>query len=579
MQQRFQRRSFVPHTQKKSTAAYASLELKLIWTLLQASRLSEKDRSIFTFDADQQTALRNLWIMISKTQYDARLATSALESVFQTVYYPQTLNTGLDTFNSPVIVFLLLETLTDDGAYRSIFLVPPVIAKVQYAMRLHATPSFHRWFETYDGVTAERRVFIVWIHPSSFVNVEYRKSKRFCEKYLQDANIAPFATVREWMHRFSRTSKATKRAVSVWWKGNVVEVGDTQIDFARYKLFLHQILNNLEQHVEEKVLLGVYTLADLENTYNISHLEELCPPEDNLIGNGILLDVRKDTLRNEASIRFFAKLKKKGLLGISIDERGLVQFKMQEGLLWLSDIDKAMHILMPLCHVLEGPPGRMTEEAAIRLTNTEESSRGLVFEKHAGTGGFRSGYHKNTHVTGDHKDILRLVPYRLFALLYALIRVVRPIELQVLFDLKIPTQKRQKVYDDYGQCIFASMGKGWDEKQMSQALERFFKTGLDIKMGVRIFRHFAVAVQRHFRQTNYGIYETAPDERRLALIADLMAGHTTKVAEQYYAREPAVVVGIISKSDYIRLCQDWHALHGFSTSRDAEKVAETAEGN
>src|SRR5258708_666697 len=155
------------------------------------------------------------------------------------------------------------------------------------------------------------------------------------------------------MHRFSIASKATKRAVSVWWKGNVVEVGDTRIDFTCYKLFLHQSLNHLERNVEEKVLLGVYTLAELENMYNISHLEELLPPDDNEIGNGILLDVRKNTLRNEASIRLFAALKKKGLLGIAIDERGLVQFNLQEGLQWLSDIDKAMHRLMPLCHVLD----------------------------------------------------------------------------------------------------------------------------------------------------------------------------------------------------------------------------------
>ena len=93
MQQRFQRRSFAPHTQKKSTAAYASLELKLIWTLLQASRLPENERSISTFDADQLAALQNLWIIIGKTQYNARQATGALESVFQTVYYPQTPNT------------------------------------------------------------------------------------------------------------------------------------------------------------------------------------------------------------------------------------------------------------------------------------------------------------------------------------------------------------------------------------------------------------------------------------------------------------------------------------------------------
>ena len=158
MQQRFQRRSFAPHRQKKSTAAYASLELKFIWALLQASRLPENERSIFAFDAEQLDALRNLWIMISGASYDAGQATKALDSVFQSVYYPKNPNTGLNTFNSPVIVFLLLETLTDNGAYRSIFLVPPVIAKIQYAMRLHATPLFHRWFEIYDALTAERQV-------------------------------------------------------------------------------------------------------------------------------------------------------------------------------------------------------------------------------------------------------------------------------------------------------------------------------------------------------------------------------------------------------------------------------------
>jgi hypothetical protein len=76
--------------------------------------------------------------------------------VFQSVYYPQNPGTGLDTYNSPIIVFLLLETLIDNGEYRSIFLVPPVIAKIQYAMRLHATPLFYLWFNTCDHLTAER---------------------------------------------------------------------------------------------------------------------------------------------------------------------------------------------------------------------------------------------------------------------------------------------------------------------------------------------------------------------------------------------------------------------------------------
>jgi hypothetical protein len=114
--------------------------------------------------------------------------------------------------------------------------------------------------------------------------------------------------------------------------------------------------------------------------------------------------------------------------------------------------------------------------------------------------------------------------------------------------------------------IFASMGRGWDDNMMRKALEKFFEKGLGVQMGVRVFRHFAVAVQREFPQTNYGIYKTTgqSDERRLAILADFMAGHTTQI-EQHYARTASVVVGNITKTDFIRICQDWHTLHGFST--------------
>jgi len=368
------------------------------------------------------------------------------------------------------------------------------------------------------------------------------------------------------------------RAVSVWWKGNVVEVGEVQIDFGQYKAFLCQILDHLEQHIVQEVLFGVYTLADLEGLYNISNLKELSP-EDDVVGNGILLDVRNGMLQNPASTAFFLSLQRRHLLGISVTKQGSVQFGLKECLQWLNNIDKAVSLLMPLCHVLSGPPGRMTEQAALRATNTESTTRALVFEQQAGTGGFRSGYHKGAHITGNHKDILRLVPYRVWVLLYTLIRIVRPLELLVLSDFCVPQHKRQETFDAYSQCIFTSMGKGWDERRMSVALERFFKMGLDVKVGVRLFRHFAVAIQRHFRQTNYGIYDTEPDERRLALIADLMAGHTTTVAEQHYARESSVVVGQISKSDYIRICQDWHALHGLSTRYIESKGEMAAKEN
>ena len=157
VQQRFQRRSLTALTEKKSIAAYASAELKFVWAILQASCVTNNERAIFVFDTVQLHSLQNLWLLlISGRECDFEKAAVALNIVFQTIYYPQRPNTGLNTFNSPVIVFLLLETLEDNGEYRSIFLVPPAIAKMQYAMRLHATPLFLHWFRTEDHLVAER---------------------------------------------------------------------------------------------------------------------------------------------------------------------------------------------------------------------------------------------------------------------------------------------------------------------------------------------------------------------------------------------------------------------------------------
>ncbi|KAF8870599.1 hypothetical protein BD779DRAFT_1680942 [Infundibulicybe gibba] len=557
---RFKPRSFAPLTEKKSVASYAAIEVKLIWTLLQATELGLAQHSIvlFHFSNEQREGLLKLLTLLKTDNFDAQSATEALYGVFDAVYFPRQPATGVSIFMEPVVVFLLLECLVDNGAYRSIFLIPPVIAKVQYAMRLRATHYFAQWFQELGSAANNNLVF--------------SKCCQFSIQFLQDQNLAPFSTVRLWMHEFSIASKATPRAVLVWWKDHEITVGDVAINFPKYKAFLHQALSDTEKLVEEKVLLGLFTMGDLEAEFRISRLKELSP-EDEVFGKGILLDGTSKGFDNPQSTTLFTRMLINGVLGLRLDERG-DSFSMDIAacLIWLSDINKAMEHLMPLCHVLEGPPGRMTEESLIPLTNTIETSRGVVFEASEGTGGFRSGYHKGSHITGDHKDILRLIPYRIFALLYALIRLVRPIELMVLFEFVIKSEKRQATTNAYRERVFVSNGHAWDPTRMSKAIERFFEKGMGVKMGVRLFRHFAIAVQRHFPSTNYGLYETNKDERRLALVADLMAGHTTKVAEKHYARTESVVIGLVTRLDYIRICKDWHHLHGFSTSLESSTI-------
>jgi hypothetical protein len=196
----------------------------------------------------------------------------------------------------------------------------------------------------------------------------------------------------------------------------------------------------------------------------------------------------------------------------------------------------------------------MTEQSLHTPINTLNSSRNFIFENGEHTGGFRSGYHKGSFSTGKHKEILRLLPYRVFRLLYILNRIVRPIELAALFDLLIQPENRQATVDTY-------------RERMN--LQRFMQHGMGVKMGARPYRHFAIAIQRHYPATNYGRYETDSKAQLYAIAADLMAGHTPEVAEMHYARlGNNVLTGSTLRAAYIRVCKDWHAFLGFSTERD-----------
>lgn len=399
--------------------------------------------------------------------------------------------------------------------------------------------------------------------------VNHRKCEDFFHKYLQDLNLSPFATLRTMLHKMSVVSKATPRPDMIWWHGDVVTVGEISVDVTKYKTFLQKKLNETEKFVEEHVLLDLFKIHELDDICNISKLRDLSQAED-VLGNGILLDLRNSRFDNPQSAQLFLKMLQSGKLDIKLDTAGSIKFGKLAGLKWISDIDRALSETQSLCHTTQGPGvGRMTEQALQTPINTLNGSRNVIFENGEGTGAFRTGYHKGSFTTGQHKEILRLLPYRVFRLLYVLTRIVRPIELTALFNLLIPPDNRQATVEAYRERIWASYGRAWSPPLLSENLQRFMQRGMGVKMSARPYRHFAIAVQRHYSATNYGRYETDSKAQLFAMAADLMAGHTSEVAEMHYARTDNNVLNSSTlKAAYIRVCKDWHTFLGFSTSRD-----------
>lgn len=366
----------------------------------------------------------------------------------------------------------------------------------------------------------------------------------------------------------SVASKSTPRPDMIWWHGDVVMVGEMSVDILEFKTFLKKKLKEMENFVEEHILLGLYKLHEIDDACKISQLKDLSQAED-ILGNGLLLDLRDGSFDNPESIQLFLSILQHSKLGVKQNIGGAIKFEKASGVKWISDIDKALAEIQSLCHITQGPGvGRMTEQALQTPINTLNSSRNFVFENGEQTGGFRSGYHKGSFTTGQHKEILRLLPYRVFRLLFVLIHIVRPIELAVLLDLLIAPENRQDAVDAYRERIWASYGRAWTPIRLSENLQQFMQRGVGVKMGARPYRHFAIAVQRHYPSTNYGIYETDSSKSINAIAADLMAGHIPIVAEMHYARKESVLTSEVLKTAYIRVCKDWHTFLGFSTKRD-----------
>lgn len=405
-----------------------------------------------------------------------------------------------------------------------------------------------------------------------FMIYVYRKCNQFCKKYLQDQNLAPFASVRFIMHLTSVASRSTPRPDFIWWMDQTVKVGDHSVDIDQFINFLSVKIKETEDFVEKSILLGVLTLSEIEEQFAISSIKDPTGDED-VLGNGVLFDARNNTLDNPESAELFHKMFQKKILGLSQDSNGNLNFDQKKSMVWISDINKALSVVQSLCHITQGPgPGRMSEECIHSPTNTMNGGRNFAFDEQEGTGGFRTGYNKTSFVTDDQKVIFRLLPYSVFRLLYVLIRLVRPIEITVLLDFIVTTQEdRQKLVDAYKERIWASWGQAWSAVDLSRQLQNFMYEGTGAKIGARSYRHLAIAMQRHFPTTSYSRYNTKrdADNRALAQAADLMAGHTTEVAEMYYAREPGITTSPITKAHFVRVSKDWHALLKIPTSRPA----------
>ncbi|KAJ7825899.1 hypothetical protein B0H14DRAFT_1278731 [Mycena olivaceomarginata] len=335
--------------------------------------------------------------------FDEKTAADAYRNFLREIYFPSStiVKEALQTFTSPVAVFLALACIGDQNGYAPIWPISCIAAKVQFLMRLRA---IHCWTAERDP-NADATEWFESVPIGSYLTTlifEKNNSKPFCRLYLTEDTFTPYATVRHWMHLFTARLSALPRPYRIQWKSQRVMLFDgKEVDIDRYFGFVRQELQDLEEFVQKEVLFGI-SLAEL----NID-----CDPVELRMastGGPLLTGDCAIGLDNPQSNRFASALFAGSYLGPEGQHGGnSIQIDPTKGVHWVNKIGNTMQRLHPISHVTQGLPGRGSEESLLSQSNID-----VELEHH--TLGFQASHLK----TNVFKHIFRMLTPRVSKLLY-----------------------------------------------------------------------------------------------------------------------------------------------------------------
>ena len=311
-------------------------------------------------------------------------------------------------------------------------------------------------------------------------------AKPFCERALQEDNLNVFAIIRFWMHDSTAFCLRHSRPYMLQWNQEVLHIQNkyilTKDDFT---LWLRDELVSVEKFIEKDGLFGI-SLKKIGIPCELS--DSMDSGDQTTPGYGPFFSAEEKTLDNEDSNKFLRALVDIGERGPVWKVGGHLEWDRTKSNQWLMNIHHAWQKAYCLYHCTPGLGGRGTEDALSQISNEESGSpRHIKINK--GTCVVNANYHKGTLHTGTFKNIRRVLPYRVALLLFILVRVVRPVELILVLKYwtKSGEENIKATVRLYKLRLFASWGKAWTSDNMSTILMAWFKKGLGIPMGLRMY--------------------------------------------------------------------------------------------
>ncbi|KAL0960395.1 hypothetical protein HGRIS_005436 [Hohenbuehelia grisea] len=593
---------------RASLLIYCALQEMLICAL--AKHLAKPVRSrdgkstLFRLTAVQARAIRELLVSLfidrsePLNEDERRFAVDRMYNMLYTIYFPPPKARILsDLFSSPLIAFLAAQWIRKDGTYLEIHEFTPFLAKMQFMMRL---AGFHNIHESFQAIKEEQDSLSAnSSHPGgsdspddspdldSPVDADFllkqmmedqRPTRRTLEDHkreleeeqktgtkrwfnlaqtwtklnLQEFMPTPFAVLRSWMHLGTHiANRTTRRPVIVTTEeaGGTIQLGTSFFTLAQYFAAIRREIELLIQLIRI-ILMGI-NLVKLGIQYDPHSIQDTM--DETTPSYGVF-----QALDNEDSDKLMDAFRK---IRAFFQDENPEKIDPKKVVEWLSRVAEAWKILYTLQHMLSGPVARGTEEAYFNIVNQTGGRRHVFFTK-VNNGPLllqQSDYHKNMKQKSVAKEIHQVSPHILSEVTWILVHLIRPIEANLALDHLVSRDEFENAAKEYSTGLYVSLGCRMDTLAMSNCLKMFFEKNFECSIGLRLFRHISIFIQRR------ELSKAPRDDRakKLVVAAEVMNGHTPETGENIYARLFEMGTSSTSLKDMqISICLMLHRVYG-----------------
>ena len=199
---------------------------------------------------------------------------------------------------------------------------------------------------------------------------------RGLHQYVKDMLQTPFGGLMETMHRATTIASDSNVLPNISWFGDTeykaLAIHGKRIELDQLRRLCVNLYLRSKSYFEREIKMG---LPGIKN----QRWDKYSPADDmSKLTPGYYFGVSEAGNRMDLLDQFMSNAASRDYFSTGTSVNGIL-WRRKKILLWLRQCKTFLQMMMPLCHMLGGQPGRATEISTIRWCNSSEEQRGVYW--------------------------------------------------------------------------------------------------------------------------------------------------------------------------------------------------------